>query len=229
MRGAVAPRTFAVPSRQVAMPRFHDISLTVSESIITYPGDPEIRFTPHARIADGDDANVTRIAFGTHTGTHLDAPRHFIDGGRTVDQLALETLIGPAVVARIPGDVRAIGAEELRAAGIEGAERVLLRTRNSALLAEDEFREDFAYFTAEGAEYLVQIGVRLVALDYLSIEAFDADGAPAHQALLGAGVVVVEGVDLREVPPGEYELICLPLRLAGLDGSPVRAVLREDG
>jgi arylformamidase len=211
------------------MPRFHDISLPVSESTFTYPGDPEIRFTAHASIADGDDANVTRIAFGTHTGTHLDAPHHFIDGARKVDELALDTLIGPAVVVRIPDSVQAIGAEALRETGLDGAERVLLHTRNSAFLAEDEFREDFAYLTGDGAEYLVERGVRLVAIDYLSIEAFDGDGAPAHQALLGADVVVVEGVDLREVPPGEYELICLPLRLAGLDGSPVRAVLRGEG
>jgi arylformamidase len=211
------------------MARLYDVSLRITEDIVTYPGDPDVRFVPWSRIAEGDDANVTQLVIGSHTGTHLDAPHHFVDGARTVDELALAELIGPARVIEIPGDVRAIGAEELAAAGAAGATRLLLRTRNSALLGRSGFEESFAYVTASGADYLLRCGVRLVAIDYLSIEEFGAGRAVAHQRLLGAEVIVVEGVDLREVPAGEYELICLPLRLAGLDGSPVRAVLREIG
>lgn len=208
------------------MPRFYDITLPVVGTMITYPGDPPIRITPHARIADGEDANVTELCFGSHTGTHVDAPRHFIDGASPVDELSLEDLIGTAVVVEIPDSVQSIGPAELEAAGPDGATRVLLKTRNSALLGAAAFEPDFAYLTGAGADYLVDAGVRLVGIDYLSIEEFEAADAPAHRALLGAGVIIVEGVDLREVAAGRYELICLPLRLAGLDGSPVRAVLR---
>jgi arylformamidase len=211
------------------MGRLYDISVRISEETVTYPGDPEVRFVPRARIANGDDANVTELVIGTHTGTHLDAPHHFLDGARRVDELPLEVLIGPARVIAIPDDVQAIGAGELAAAGAAGATRLLLRTRNSALLGKPHFDRSFAYLTGSGADYLLRCGVRLVAIDYLSIEGFEAEGAVVHQRLLGAEVIVVEGVDLREVPTGEYELICLPLRLAGLDGSPVRAVLREPG
>lgn len=211
------------------MGRLYDISLPISEEILTYPGDPPVRFGVHARIARGDDANVTELAFGTHTGTHVDAPHHFVDGARRVDELPLEALIGPARVVVIPDEVQAIGADELQAAGAAGATRLLLRTRNAALLGKPDFDASFAHLTGDGAAYLVHAGVRLVAIDYLSIEAFGAEEAVAHQRLLGAEVIVVEGVDLREVPAGEYELICLPLRLAGLDGAPVRAVLRAPG
>lgn len=208
------------------MPRFYDISLPVSERLVTYPGDPPIELRPHARIADGDDANVTRLAFGSHTGTHLDAPLHFIDGGRAVDQLPLDVLVGPVRVAELPPDVTAISAVDLRAAGLSGEQRVLLKTRNRELPCTGAFHEDFAHLTGDAADFLLEIGVRLVGIDYLSIEAFNADEPVAHRKLLEREVIVVEGVDLREVPAGRYELICLPLRLEGLDGAPVRAVLR---
>jgi arylformamidase len=208
------------------MARMYDITLPIHEGLITYPGSPETRLIPHDRIAHGDPANVTELRFGSHTGTHLDAAHHFIDGGQTVDELPLDILIGPCRVVEIP-DVLAIGAAELRQAGIEGETRVLLKTRNQSLLAREEFVEEFAHVTGDGARYLVETGVRLVAIDYLSIEAFDADEPHAHRTLLEQEVVVVEGVDLREVPAGRYELICLPLRIAGIDGAPLRAVLRE--
>lgn len=203
-----------------------DITLTIREDMITYPENPETKLIPHDSIADGDDANVTELRFGSHTGTHLDAAHHFVDGGQKVDAISLDVLIGPARVVELPDEVRAIGAAELRAAGIEGEERVLLKTRNSKLLGEDEFREDFTYIAGDGARYLVDAGVRLVALDYLSVEGFDADEPVAHETLLEREVVVVEGVDLRGVPAGRYELICLPLK-AAIDGAPVRAVLRQ--
>lgn len=208
------------------MARFYDISLPISDDLIVYPGDPEIEIRPHSRIADGDDANVTRLSFGSHTGTHVDAARHFFDDAQTVDQMPLDRLVGPAQVVRLPPEVRAIGEHELRAAGIAGAKRVLLRTGNEELLGRDTFREDFAHLTADGARYLLDAGVELVGIDYLSVEAPDVEEPVAHRTLLEREVVIVEGLDLREVPPGRYELICLPLRLAGLDGAPSRAVLR---
>ncbi len=211
------------------MARFYDISLPITDDMIVFPDDPPVDVRPHSRIQDGDDANVTRLALGTHTGTHVDAASHFMDGAQTVDALPLARLIGPARVVRIPDEVKAIGPDELRDAGVGEDDRVLLRTRNGDLLGRDEFSEEFAYLTGAGAEFLVDSGVELVAIDYLSVEAFDAEEPVAHHKLLEREVVIVEGVDLREVPPGRYELICLPLRLAGLDGSPVRAVLRALG
>jgi arylformamidase len=209
------------------MGRLYDITLPIHEDMIAYPGNPPIRLTPHSRIAHGDDANVIEISLGSHTGTHLDAAHHFVDGGQRVDELPLDRLIGPALVVELPSDVTAIGEEELRSAGIDGAKRVLLKTRNGELLGRDTFDEGFAHLTGHGAEYLVRSGVELVGIDYLSIEAFDADEPQAHRTLLEREVIVVEGVDLRDVPPGRYELICLPIKVAGADGAPLRAVLRE--
>jgi arylformamidase len=208
------------------MARFYDISLPVTRDLTVYPGDPGIRIEPHLRIEEGEDANVTRIAFGSHTGTHVDAARHFFADGQTVDELPLDRLVGPALVVDVAADVTAIGAAELRAAGVGAAKRVLLRTRNSELWDRPGFQEDFAHLTEEGARYLLDAGVELVGIDYLSVEAFDAEEPVVHRALLAREVVIVEGLDLRGVPAGRYELLCLPLRLAGLDGAPVRAVLR---
>jgi arylformamidase len=208
------------------MTRFYDITLPIAEGMLVYPDDPDVRVRPYSRIADGEDANVTELAFGSHTGTHVDAARHFIDGAQAVDALPLERLIGPARVVQIPRDVRAIGARELREAGIDGERRVLLKTRNEVLLDRSDFQKDFAYLTGDGARYLLDAGVQLVGIDYLSVEAFDADEPVAHRALLEQEVIIVEGVDLRDVPPGRYELVCLPLRVTGIDGAPVRAVLR---
>jgi len=208
------------------MAEMFDITLTIREDMVTYPDNPETRLIAHDSISEGDDANVTELRFGSHTGTHLDAAHHFVDGGQTVDRIPLDVLIGPARVVEIPGDVKAIGAAELRDAGIEGEERVLLKTRNSELLGESSFREDFSYISGDGARHLVESGVRLVGIDYLSVEAFDADEPVTHQTLLQKEIVVVEGLDLRQVPAGRYELLCLPLKVA-IDGAPVRAVLRQ--
>jgi len=209
------------------MARFHDITLPIREGMIAYPGNPPTKVRPHSSIDKGDPANVTALSLGSHAGTHVDAARHFIPNGQTVDELPLERLIGPALVVEIGDDVIRIGEPELRSAGIEGHTRILLRTRNSRLLREEGFREDFTHVTGEGARYLVSVGVELVGIDYLSIEAFDADQPVAHRTLLEERVVVVEGLDLGRVPPGRYELFCLPMRIEGIDGAPVRAVLRE--
>jgi arylformamidase len=209
------------------MPRLYDITLEIAEDMIVYPGNPETRLRPHERISEGDEANVTAITLGSHTGTHVDAARHFVADGQTVDEIPLERLIGPAAVVSIPDDVTAIGERELREAGVGREKRVLLRTRNGSLLEDATFREDFAHLTPDGAGFLVASGVELVGIDYLSIEAFDAEEPEAHRLLLEREVVVLEGLDLREVPPGRYELLCLPMKIRGLDGAPVRAVLRS--
>ena len=207
------------------MPRIYDVSIPVTDGGVVYPGNPAIRVSYQQALARGDGANVSALSFGSHTGTHVDAAKHFFDDGESVDRIPLERLIGPAVLVSFPDDVRAVGAADLRRHDLAGQERVLLRTRNSALLARSEFVEDYTYLAPDGAEYLVSLGVRLVGIDYLSIEQFHSGHHRTHRALLGNGVVIVEGLSLDGVPPGEYDFACLPLRLAGIDGAPARAVL----
>jgi len=207
-------------------PRLYDISVPIRDSGIVYPGNPEISVTPNQAIASGAGANVSSIAFRSHTATHVDAPLHFIDGARSVDDIPLETLIGPARLIRFADEVMAIGERDLTPHNLEGCERVLLATRNSTLLAGKEFVRDYTYLAPDGAEYLASLGVILVGIDYLSIEQFRSGHHRTHHTLLGREIVIVEGLDLSEPQPGEYELICLPLRMAGLDGAPARVVLR---
>jgi arylformamidase len=194
-----------------------DISVPVWPGMIIYPGDPTVSLERVMSIADGGVCNLSRLEFGVHTGTHVDAPVHFIDGAPAAESLPLDVLIGPARVVDLTG------AECLDAAaldGIELGERILLKTRNSELWAQDSFSEDHVGLTESGARALVAGGVRLVGIDYLTI----GDEA-AHHVLLGAGVVAVESLDLRGAEPGEYELICAPLKLVGSDGAPARALL----
>ncbi|HET7807179.1 MAG TPA: cyclase family protein [Gaiellaceae bacterium] len=197
--------------------RIIDISVPLREGMVTYPGDPVVRLERAASIADGDAVNLTRLDFGLHSGTHVDAPVHFIDDGTGVDEIPLDALVGPCHVVEVP-DLSASSA----AAAPEGAERVLFKTPNSELWSRDEFSEDFAMLDGAAATLLVERGVRLVGVDYLSV----GDEA-AHRALLGAGVVPVEGLDLRGVEPGRYELVCLPIHIVGADGAPARAILVE--
>ncbi len=204
----------------------YDISLPVTSQTVTFPGDPTIRFHPALRLERGEVVNLTAMEMCVHTGTHFDAPWHFLDQGARSDQVPLDAFLGPALVIEIP-EVTAVGRAELERFPLEGVQRVLLKTRNSALLHDSVFHEDFTYLTKDGAEYLVTCGLRLVGIDYFSIDRFRSPDFPAHHALLGAGVVIVEAVDLSAVPPGSYELLCLPMKLVGLDGAPVRAVLRK--
>jgi arylformamidase len=194
-----------------------DISVPVRPGMVTYPGDPTVTLERVVSIAGGGVVNLSRLDFGVHSGTHVDAPVHFIDGAPAAESLPLEVLIGPARVLDLTA------AERLDASafdGVELQERVLLKTRNSELWARETFADDFLALTEDGARRLIDGGVRLVGIDYLSI----GDEA-AHQALLGAGVVAIEGLDLRRVDPGDYELICAPLKLVGSDGAPARVVL----
>jgi arylformamidase len=212
------------------MPIF-DISVGISSTETpVYPGDPGIEIVEHAALARGDAANVTLLRFGAHTATHVDAPAHFIEGARKVAELSLDALVGRARVALVGEDVRAVGAGDVEKLVPPGTERVLFKTRNSAFWSERraEFRADFTYITAAGARALVERGARLVGVDYLSVEKFKSEDFETHTTLLARGVVIVEGLDLSAVGEGEYELICLPLKIAGGagDGAPARAILR---
>ena len=207
------------------MSRIYDISVPIRSGGLVYPGNPEIDISLQQAVAKGAGANVSAIRFGSHTGTHADAARHFFDDGQTVDKIPLERLIGPALLLSFADDVRSVGAVELRAHDIKGQTRILLRTRNSAFLSQNEFVKDYTYLAPDGAQYLVDQGVELVGIDYLSIEQFHSGHHLTHRTLLERSVVIVEGLDLSVPPPGKYQFICLPLRIEGCDGAPARAVL----
>lgn len=204
--------------------RIYDISVPLSAELPAYPGDCGFELAPWNRIANGDEANVSRLSFCSHAGTHLDPPRHFDDKGAGIDEIPLERLIGRAVVVEIEG-VQLIGRKELQRLPVRGVERLLLKTKNSQLWKEPEFSPDFAALSLEGARFLVEVGVKLVGIDYLSIESMDGDGS-VHRSLLEHDVLVVEGLNLAGIEPGEYELFCLPIKVKGGDGAPVRALLR---
>lgn len=201
--------------------QIYDITVPIRNGMVTYEGDPEVHLERVSSIADGAVANLSRLDFGVHSGTHIDAPLHFIDGAPAAEAIPLEPLMGPVHVVDATGvDGLLLDEAALRALDLPDGERLLFRTRNSRLWESDEFSHEFAHLTGSGAEYLVGRGVRLVGLDYLSVG--DPD---AHRALLGAGVVAVEGLDLRSVDPGLYRLVCLPLKIVGSDGAPTRALL----
>lgn len=207
----------------------YDISVPITPGETpTYPGDPGIEIEAWAAIERGDPANVTMLHLGAHTGTHVDAPAHFIEGAPGLAALPLDALVGEALVLEIPTRAEAVTTEHVRSLG--GHARVLFKTRNSAFWDDPRgrFREDFAYIEPAAARALAGAGVRLVGFDYLSVERFGSEDFATHRALLSAGVVIVEGLDLRAVAPGRYELLCLPLRLAAGsgDGAPARALLR---
>lgn len=209
----------------------YDISVAIAPGETpTYPGDPGIEIESWAAMSRGDAANVTVLHFGAHTATHVDAPAHFIEGAPGFSWLALDAFIGEARVVELPEDVRAIDAGHVAAHDLNGATRVLFKTRNSTFWknAGGRFREDFTYLAPDGARALVESGARLVGIDYLSVEKFKSEDFETHTTLLSNGVVIVEGLDLSEVGAGVYELICLPLKIAGGsgDGAPARAVLR---
>jgi len=205
--------------------RIYDISVPIRSGGLVYPGNPEIEIGLQQAVAKGAGANVSFIRFGSHTGTHADAARHFFDDGQTVDAIPLDRLIGPALLLAFPDDLRAVSAADLEQHELKGHTRVLLRTRNSALLSQKEFVRDYTYLAPDGAQYLLEKGVELVGIDYLSIEQFHSGHHMTHRTLLERSVVIVEGLDLSVPAPGEYELICLPLRIEGCDGAPARAVL----
>jgi len=206
--------------------KIYDVTLTITPELPVWPGDPQVDLHRVSKMEAGDICNISHLTLGVHTGTHVDAPYHFLPGGGRVDGLPLDALIGPALVMEVPETCSAIGAAELQAAGLPGrVERVLLKSRNSALWArEKEFYQDFVAILPDAAEVLVAAGVRLVGMDYLSVAPFN-NAVRTHEILLGAGVVLLEGLNLASVPAGLYDLYCLPLKLGGADGAPARTVL----
>lgn len=207
------------------MPTIYDVSLPIVSGGLVYPGNPEISITPQQEISKGASSNVSLLTLGSHTGTHVDAQKHIIDGGLAIDALPLDVLMGPALLIAFPDDVMAVGEKELRAHDLTGQQRVLIRTRNSGFIRKRDFTRDFTYVAPDGAMYLASLGVKLVGCDYLSVEQFHSGHHMTHRTLLGRNIVIVEGLDLSVPPPGTYDLRVLPLRLAGLDGAPARAVL----
>jgi len=192
-----------------------------------YEGDPALEIEAWSAFAKGDSSNVSFLHLGAHTGTHVDAPAHFIEGANTIDNLPLDVLIGPARVVRVPDEVTEIDQEFLNSCQLDSVERLIFHTRNSGLWHEG-FRKDFTHLLPEAAEQLVSQGIKLVGTDYLSIEKFRSGHHRTHLALLSKGVVIAEGLNLTGVPDGDYELICLPMKIAdgAGDGAPARVVLR---
>lgn len=205
-----------------------DISVPIHDAMSVYRGNPAVRVRPAMTLAR-DGVNLSEICLGSHTGTHVDAPRHFVRGGVGIDRVDLKRFVGSAWVADLRDVRRGIAAEDLERAGIpRGTSRVLLRTRNSRLWHPARaFTTEFVYLAPDGADWLLQRGVRLVGIDYLSIEGFHLTGAPTHRRLLGAGVPIVEGLDLYRAEPGRWNMIALPLRMENGDAGLTRAVLAK--
>ena len=209
--------------------KIYDVTVPISERTPVYEGDPAVQIEVANAMTRGDAANVSRLCCGVHTATHVDAPNHFIEGAKRVDELDFEKLIGVCRVVEIDESVTAIEAEHLE--NLEGAERVLFKTRNSNFWTDlsQGFRKDFTYIAPDAAKRLVDAKIKLVGIDYLSVEKFGSEDFATHIILLKNEVVIIEGLDLREVPAGDYELICLPLKIIGGvgDGAPARTILRQ--
>jgi arylformamidase len=202
--------------------KIFDISVPIRDGMLHYAGNPPVHVTRVESISAGDPTNVSELDLGAHSATHVDAPVHFLAGGAGTESLPLEILIGPAEVVDATVATSALDLATVRTLELppRGSERILFKTRNSQLWSRNDFTRDFVRLDGEAAALLLERGVKLLGIDYLSI-----GDAEAHRTLLSAGVVCIEGLDLREIEPGSYELICLPLKLVGLDGAPARAVL----
>ncbi len=204
-----------------------DISVPVRNGMVHWPGDPPFQIERAMDQEKGDVATVSRMALRVHTGTHMDAPLHFIPGAPSIDSMPLDATVGPARVIGI-GDRQSIKREELVSQGIAAGERILFKTVNSDHSWDsDQFDEDFVFISQDGARFLAERGVRTVGVDYLSVGGYRQDGPETHEALLGAGIWIIEGLNLKGVEPGAYELVCLPMRLMGAEGAPARAILRR--
>lgn len=210
--------------------RLIDISLPIHPDLPVWPGDPKVVIERIRAISDGFASNDSQMGCSVHTGTHVDAPLHAFDDGTSVDQLALDVLVGPAEVVEIRGKdlITADLLENLKLP--EPTRRLLIKTRNSDLWADARhaFNPDFVALDTQAARWLVRRGIRLVGVDYLSVQRFRDQDPATHRVLLEAGVVILEGLDLRNVRPGPYRLACLPIKLAGCDGAPARTILIEE-
>jgi arylformamidase len=203
-----------------------DVSVPLDAKLASYPGNTPFSIEPVKRIASGDSSNVSTLHMSAHSGTHLDAPRHFFDSGAGTEALPLDILIGRTRVIELTTR-KAVTTDDLAPFNLAEDVRLLIKTANSRLWGTPEFHADYVGLSESAAKHLVGHGVKLVGVDYLSVEQFRTPGAPAHHALLGAGTIVIEGLDLRDVDPGVYDMFCLPLRIVGCDGAPARVVLRR--
>ncbi len=216
------------------MSRIIDVSVGLGPDLLIWPNNPPLQIIPTTRVSRGDASNVSEIRLGSHTGTHIDPPAHFDEDGVSAEGMPLEVLLGPAVVADLTAVERSIEPSDLAGVGLpEGTTRLLLRTRNSSMwgMPPRPFTTEYVSVSPAGAAWIVDHGIRLIGVDFLSVERFRAEGRPTHRTLLDADVVIVEGLDLSAAHAGEYWLACLPLRLIGGDGAPARAVLiaEQDG
>ena len=203
-----------------------DVSVPLDPNTPTYPGNTVFALEGIKRIARGDSSNVSTLHMSAHAGTHIDAPRHFFENAPASESLPLEMLFGRTRVAEVRSR-KGIDAGDLAALNLSEDIRVLFKTVNSKYWGTAEFHKDYVGVTEAGARYLVEHGIKVVGVDYLSVEVFKQPGAPAHHALLGGGVIVIEGLNLRDVEPGMYDMYCLPLSIVGSDGAPARVVLRR--
>ncbi len=209
--------------------KYFDVTLTIHEGMPVWPGDDEVVLLRRSKIEDGAHANVSFFSMSAHTGTHVDAPYHFIANGSGVDQLSLDVLMGSVEVVEIENEINVITAEVVRALHLTpGTNRILFKTRNSEYwnLPREEFQTGFVGIDLGGSAELVKLGIQLVGIDYLSIAPYK-NSKPTHDALLESKMVVIEGLDLRGINPGPYQLACLPLKLAGADGAPARVILKQ--
>jgi len=204
-----------------------DISVPVRPGMVHWPGDPEFRIERRLDMDKGDPCTVSRISMGVHTGTHMDAPLHFLRSGASIDSMPISATVGPARVIPIT-NTESVKPAELEQHLIQAGERILLKTANSDhAWNTDDFIENFVYISREGANYLAECNVAAVGVDYLSVGGFTKDGPETHEALLSAGVWVIEGLNLSGIEPGDYDLVCLPLLLIGAEGAPARAILNR--
>lgn len=206
----------------------HDVTVSISNSMHVWPGDPAVRLSSRSHVSrDGSHTvRLTAIEMGSHTGTHMDAPSHMIAGGKALSDFPIDAFVGPAAVFEITG-ARSVGRSELEGLNWSGVERVLLKTDNSAHWQDAQFYQDFVYLAPEGAAFLVERGIRLVGIDYLSIDKFKSPSHPSHQILLTRDILIIEGLNLSGVPAGRYTLFALPLNLQGADGAPARVILMD--
>lgn len=207
--------------------KIYDISLSLSNELPVWPGDQAISLMMNSAIRKGDQCNKTEIHMGTHSGTHIDAPYHFINHGATIDAIPIEIFVGPCMVVEIDTETL-IGKNDLQRCKFNGHTRILIKTKNSRLWANNvsSFETNYVALGIDGAKYLAERNIILVGIDYLSIEGFRARDFPVHKLLLKNNIIILEGLNLSGIETGTYELICVPLKLMGCDGAPARVLLR---
>jgi arylformamidase len=222
----MSPQQIDDPLSHSSSANWIDVSVPLRSGMVTWPGDPEVRIERMLDMEKGNEVNLSRLDMGAHTGTHMDAPLHFIKSGKSLDEMPLTATVGPARVIEIL-DAESIKPDELVPHQIERGERILFKTKNSTRdWINQPFIEDFVYISTAAGQFLVARGVQTVGIDYLSVGGYEKNGAEIHHTLLGSGIWIIEGLNLSHVQPGRYELICLPIKIVNSDGAPCRAILR---